>query len=458
MTPPGLLVAAPGSGSGKTTLSLLLAAWARGRGLDVRPFKCGPDFLDAQYLSLAAGAPAAALDPWFLAPEALRRHYHGRSAGGGLALAEGVMGLYDGKRGAPFGRYSSAEVAKTLGLPVVLVLDARRAGPTLATQALGLRRADPALDIAGVVLNRASGERAAAPLARALRRIAGVPTLGWLPELPGLRLEERHLGLTAPSEAGDWARALAAALPVAARTVDFAAVLRLARRARRWTAAGGALNRSGPRFRLAVARDAAFHFYYPENLDLWKGLGAELAFFSPLKDRALPSGSQGLLLGGGFPESFTRELSANLPLRREARARIRAGLPVWAECGGLMWLCSALVGLDGVRRPQVGALPAVARMTRRLQHFGYTRAVAPAGPAWPLGGARGFSLKGHEFHHSVLEFAGRSAPLWSLEQSGRPARPEGYRAGPRALATYFHAYLPSDPRAARAFAAACAGA
>jgi len=460
---PRLLIAAPGSSSGKTTVALLLAAWARSKGLDLRPFKAGPDFIDAQYLGLIAGRPAPSLDPWFLGPPALRRHFSAWAAGGDLALVEGVMGLFDGKKGAPFGRHSSAELARVLDLPVVLVLDARKAGPTLAAQALGLARADPRLRFAGVVLNRVSGPAHAALLAPALRRVGGMRVFGWLPAIEGLELPERHLGLSAASEMEGWQARLRAALPLAGRGLDFEAILGASRRAPSWNAPAvpavpaPARRRAAP-FTLAVAKDEAFHFYYPENLGLLEGLGARLAFFSPLRDRALPKGTQGLLLGGGFPECFGARLAANRSLRAQARRELARGLPAWAECGGLMWLCRRLVDAEGRGHAMVGALDAVVRMTRRLQHFGYAEAFGSGGAAWPAWGGdaagRGLRLKGHEFHHSGVEAGRNLATRWTLLQGGKPPRSEGY-ALKGGVATYFHAYLPSSPGAARSFAAAC---
>jgi cobyrinic acid a,c-diamide synthase len=449
---PRLLVAAPGSSAGKTTLSLLLAAWARRQGLDVRAFKAGPDFIDPQYLSAVTGSPTPSLDPWFLAPAALRRHFGAWSAGGDLSLVEGVMGLYDGKRDAPFGRYSSAELARTLGLPVLLVLNARKAGPTLATQALGLVKADPRLRFAGVVLNQCMGAKSAALISPAVKHLTGLPVLGWLPPIPGLALPERHLGLTAPTELAAWQERLEAALPQAEQSVDFGAIVQAAGRAPAWH---GPLQppraAARTRFKLAVALDEAFHFYYPENLALLQALGAELAFFSPLRDAALPAGIQGLLVGGGFPESFGPALAGNRALRTAVKRRLGQGLPVWAECGGLMWLGRRLRDAAGKAHPMVGALALDTAMTGKLQQFGYTQAQGSPGGPWLAPGA---GLKGHEFHHSVATPAGPLASAWSLRQPGKPDRPEGWRL-PGGLATYFHAYLPSNPGAARAFAAAC---
>lgn len=449
-----LLVAAPGSSAGKTTVTLLLAALFRRQGLDVHGFKVGPDFIDPQYLAAVTGSPVPSLDPWFLPPAALKAHFRRGALGADLTLVEGVMGLFDGKRDEPFGRYSSAEAAAALGLPVLLVLDARKAGVTLATQALGLMKAGPRLRYAGVILNRAMGAKSVALIAPALKKLCGLPVLGWLPALPALAVPERHLGLTAPTEMLAWEKRLGSVLPEAAKTLDLAAILKAARRLSgplpEPTAAQKKIQARAP-FRLAVALDAAFHFYYPENLALLESLGAELAFFSPLKDRRLPRGSQGLLVGGGFPESFGPALSKNRALRKAVKAQLAAGLPVWAECGGLMWLCEALTDLKGKRHALVGALQASVRMTSKLQHFGYTQMRATLGHPFLKAGQR---VKGHEFHHSLLEARRPLRSTAQLQQSRRPSRAEAWRL-PGGIASYFHAYLPSQPAAARAFAGRC---
>ena len=446
-----VLIAAPGSSHGKTTLTLLLLAWARRQGLRARAFKAGPDFIDPQYLAAVSAQAAPSLDPWFLGPAAMRKHFQTWAAGSELCVVEGVMGLFDGKRGEPFGAYSSATVAQRLDLPILLVLNARKAGPTLATQVLGLQKAGPKLRFAGVVLNQVASAKSVEILAPAIRELCGLPVLGYLPALPALALPERHLGLAAPSELRHWQSALEAALVEAEKSLDFGALYK-ALAVKEVPKVADPATRAAKRFKLAVAKDEAFHFYYPENLALLEGLGADLQFFSPLKSKRLPLGSQGLLLGGGFPELFGRRLAANKTLLKATKAASAAALPTWAECGGLMWLAQDLVDLKGKQHALVGALPATTRMTERLQHFGYTSAHVGKGHPFLK---RGQLLKGHEFHHSQWEPQGPLKSTWDLAQSGRASRPEGWRL-PQGIATYFHSYYPAAPEAARSFAALCA--
>jgi cobyrinic acid a,c-diamide synthase len=452
--PARLLVAAAASSSGKTTLSLLLMAWARRQGLKVAAFKCGPDFIDAQYGALVCGRPAYNLDAWMGGSKApLAKSFALGASDADLAVIEGVMGLYDGKRGEAFGRYSSAECAKELKSPVLVVLNARKSGQTLATQLLGLQKADPKVPIAGVILNEASAKTYDL-IAPAIKKLCKVPVLGWLPRLKDLELPERHLGLAAAPEQKAWNRKLAAALAQAEQSLDFKAVLGLAKKAPAMKLAQPKAQRPPKnRVRIAMALDEAFHFYYEENLELLRQAGAELIPFSPLKDTALPDNIQGLLLGGGFPELFGEALEKNEFLRREVGARVLEGLCTWAECGGLMYLCGWLTDLKGGRHAMAGALPAEVVMTKRLQNFGYLEAAAEKASAVLPKATR---LRGHEFHHSEIHWLEKPMSAWKLIQAGKAPRAEGYVL-PKGLATYAHSFLASNPAAAKSFVEACAG-
>jgi cobyrinic acid a,c-diamide synthase len=381
------------------------------------------------------------------------RSFERGGRGADLALVEGVMGLYDGKRGEAFGRFSTASLAKTLKAPVIVCLSARKSGQTLATQLLGLMKADPKVPIAGAVLNDCSSEKLYQFLAPAFKALTGLPLFGWMPRLKELELPERHLGLMPPSEAAAWMAKLDWGLAQAVKSVDFPEMLKAARKAPK-LALPGAKAPKPPRqsARLAIARDAAFHFYYPENLALLEAAGAELLPFSPLKDRKLPEGAQGLILGGGFPELFGRELEENEFIRRQIGAKVLEGLPTWAECGGLMYLCGSLTDLKGGRHAMAGALAADVLMTKRLQNFGYAEAKATRDS---VAAAKGARLRGHEFHHSELFWRERPKALFSVSQSGKPPREEGW-ALKQGIATYFHAHLASAPASAERFTAAAA--
>jgi cobyrinic acid a,c-diamide synthase len=445
---PRFIVAAPASSSGKTLLSLALCTWAKEQGLAPAAFKAGPDFIDSQYLGLAAGREADNLDTWMMGEPACQQAFERASSGAGLAVIESAMGLFDGKRNAGFGAHSAASLGLCLDAPMLLVLNARKAGPTLAATVLGLKAIQPQLRFLGVVLNLCSGQQHHDLLAKAIQDLTGLPSFGWLPELPSLRLPERHLGLTAPSEAGDWLAALQSTLPKMAETLSFSAIMAAAQaQARALPASPSAPPASPtlPQVRLAVAKDEAFHFYYPENLRLLKAAGAELVFFSPLRDPSLPPHCQGLILGGGFPEMFGKALSGNTRLLAELRAEIGAGLPTWAECGGLMLLCREMVDLQGQAWPMVGSLNARVAMGSKLSHFGYCQAQALSDTLC-LG--LGELARGHEFHHSALEWLGPEAEsAWLIKQEGKPDRREGWLL-PNGIATYAHLHLASCPGAA----------
>ncbi|AEB12725.1 cobyrinate a,c-diamide synthase [Marinithermus hydrothermalis] len=434
-----LVIAAPHSGAGKTTVSAVLAAAFTSMGLAVQPYKVGPDYIDPTHLTAAAGRTARTLDGFFLEEPELLEVFRRGALGADLALIEGVMGLFDGADAV--GRVAStAQVAKLLRAPVVLVVDAAAMAGSVAALARGFRDHDPEVWLAGVIANRVGGERHAALLAEALEA-AGIPWLGYLPRGAGLELPERHLGLVLAGEA----RLERDRLVRAARTLDLEGLLRLARAASPLPAPPHRLptQRRAPRARIGIARDAAFGFYYPEVLEVLEQLGAELVPFSPLTDPEPPPGVGALWLGGGYPERFARELSAN----RGMRAAIRHFKgPIYAECGGLMYLSEALVTPEGAF-PMVGLVPGAATMQARPV-LGY-RAVEALADS-PLA-RRGWRLKGHEFHYSTRPPTPR--PAW--RQVGGTVV-EGYTDG-RVLASYVHLYLPAAPEAAERFVEAASG-
>ncbi|WP_456444621.1 cobyrinate a,c-diamide synthase [Oceanithermus sp.] len=430
---PRLVVAAPSSGSGKTTVAaVLLAAWrARGRG--VQPFKAGPDYIDPTHLARAAGRTPRNLDGWFLDRPELLEVFRRGALGAAGALVEGVMGLFDG-RDALGREGSTAQVARWLDAPVVLVVDARAMAGSIAALVRGFRDHDPRLRLAGAVANRVGSERHAQILAEALEPV-GVPLLGYLPHLPELELPERHLGLVLAGERSlepaAWARA--------ADTLDVEGLWELAASAPELDAPAHGLPRERRplRARIAVARDAAFGFYYPEALELLEQLGAELVPFSPLADEGPPEGAGAVWIGGGYPELYARELAAN---RGALEALRRFPGPVYAECGGLMYLSEALETPDG-RFSMVGLVPGAARMQNRPT-LGYRHVEALAdGPV----ARRGWRAKGHAFHYSTRPAAEPAAWL-RVDGAGR----EGYSDG-RVHASYIHLYFPAAPELARRF-------
>jgi cobyrinic acid a,c-diamide synthase len=449
---PRLVVAAPSSGSGKTTVATGLMAAFAARGLAVSPHKVGPDYIDPGYHALATGRPGRNLDPFLCGEERIAPLFLHGARGAGLAVVEGVMGLFDGASGhGELG--STAQVAKLLRAPVVLVVDASSQARSVAALVHGFASWDPRVRLGGVVLNRVGSDRHEQVLREALDE-AGVPVLGALRRADDLRVPSRHLGLVPAAErtaeARTWIRALTARV---AASCDLDALWALARSAppldaEPWDAAAEAGPPAGAtapahgaaRPVVAVAGGAAFSFSYAEHAELLAAAGAQVVPFDPLADEALPEGARGVVLGGGFPEVHAAELSANERLRKAVAA---FGGPLAAECAGLLYL---LRSLDG--RPMCGVLDATATMTDRLT-LGYRQAVALGDGVLAAPGTR---LRGHEFHRTAVEPACGPEPAWGFT---RPAtRREGFVQG-HVHASYLHVHWAGEPSLARRFVERC---
>ena len=468
-----VLIAAPRSGSGKTSVCRgLAAAFARGlmgRSLKVRAFKMGPDYLDPLHLKAASGSVCHNLDPWMMGEAACRELFLRNTLLAAprpdLAVVEGAMGLFDG--GDPASNAgSSADLAKLLRIPVVLVVDVAGQARSVAALVKGFLEFDPELHVAGLILNR-TGSQSHADLVRAALASAlpGVPVFGCLPEQPGLDLPGQHLGLQPPGDKDDGKTAALASW--VAGHLDFDALLAAlpdvseSARATKATEVSSALAATGVyRPRIAVSLDAALFFLYEENLDILRAAGADLVFFSPLVDAALPEGCCGLYLCGGYPELYGRELSANRGMLESVRAFIGRGGPVYAECGGYMYLMDALTDAQGMTWPLVGHFPWACRMETRRQALGYrqARSLAPSclGPAGTL-------ARGHVFHYSSanepdMDAANPASParlFATIDARERPRGSEGACLGSVAAA-YLHMHFSANPELARNFVVACA--
>ncbi|WP_329387087.1 cobyrinate a,c-diamide synthase [Streptomyces sp. NBC_01351] len=502
---PRLVIAAPSSGSGKTTVATGLMAAFSERGLAVSPHKAGPDYIDPGYHALATGRPGRNLDAFMCGPELVAPLFAHGAAGCDLAVIEGVMGLYDGAAGR--GELAStAQVAKLLRAPVVLVVDASSQSRSVAALVHGFASFDPQVRLGGVILNKVGSDRHEVMLREALEE-AGMPVLGVLRRAPQVAAPSRHLGLVPVAERRADAVAAVAALADQVRAgCDLEALMALARTApalaceawspatalaRSWGSApdpapqtpeglglprGGAgtvladgtsQNPASPAFEargsggsapgngaagqdpgrrpvVAVAGGAAFTFSYAEHAELLTAAGADVVTFDPLRDEALPEGATGLVIGGGFPEVYAPELSANEPLRAAVAAFAAAGLPVAAECAGLLYLARSLDG-----KPMCGVLDADARMSERLT-LGYREAVAVSDSALAPAGTR---LRGHEFHRTVIEPGAGSAPAWGFTHPER--RVEGF-VQQGVHASYLHTHWAAEPSVARRFVEAAA--
>jgi cobyrinic acid a,c-diamide synthase len=437
------VVAGTGSGAGKTTVATGLMAALAARGCRVAPFKVGPDFIDPSYHALATGLPGRNLDAFLSGRELIGPLFAHGARGADVAVIEGVMGLFDGKAGG--GELAStAEVAKLLRAPVVLVVDASAMARSAAAVVHGFASFDPWVRVAGVVLNRVGSERHEAMLREAIAPL-GVPVLGVLARRDELSSPERHLGLVPVVEREARARRAIDAMGAAvARACDLDAIAALAASALRLTGWEWSPEPRTPpahRARIAIAGGPAFSFRYEENLELMRAAGADLVELDPLSDEALPAGVDGLYLGGGFPEAYAAGLSENVRLREAVAAFCAAGRPVAAECGGLLYLARELDGLA-----MCGVVDARARMTDRLT-LGYREAVAPADS--PLCAA-GTGVHGHEFHYSALEPSAGDLPAWRLGE-----RDEGFVRG-SVHASYLHTHWAATPGIARRFVDAAA--
>ncbi len=449
-----LLIAGTHSGVGKTTLTVGLIAALRRRGKVVQPFKVGPDYIDPTYHSRAAERPCRNLDTWMVPPESVRSLFVRAARSVDVAIIEGVMGVYDGA-GYEREQGSTAEVAKLLRTPVVLVLDVSKMARSAAALALGYQQFDPTLPLAGFLLNRTGSDRHAAGVAAALEKTTGLPVFGAVPRSEELKVPERHLGLVPAVESMTGVGFVDAAAEMVARHVDLEHLLLVASNASDLEVEDVpvlAEEYSPGKPRIAVARDEAFHFTYPENLELLQDAGADIAFFSPLRDAELPEGVSGLIVSGGFPEVYAAALSANVPMRKAVRGACRRGGPVYAECGGLMYLTESIIDLERREHPMTGVLPGRSVMSRQLS-LGYRRARA-ATRSWLI--PEGESVRGHEFHYSRWE--GRPAGLPAAYVMERPEGGETWSEGAcveNVWASYLHLHFAALPQLARRFVAAC---
>ena len=447
MDSPRLLFAAPASGSGKTTVVCGLLRAFKNRGKGVRAFKCGPDFIDPLFHETVVGVPSGTLDLFFSDQDQLKRLYCRHAAGADLCLVEGVMGYYDGL-GAATDRASSYAVARALDAPVVLIVDGRGQSLSALATLEGFLRFREDSRIRGVLFNRMSESvyTALKPQVEAL----GVRPLGYVPKAPEAMVESRHLGLVTPGEIEDLGQKLDALAALLERTVDMEGLLALAGSAPALEAPPAPPIPPLPRTRIAVARDQAFCFLYRDNLDLLADYGAELIFFSPLHDDALPAGAQGLILPGGYPELHARALSENESMRRSVREAIQNGLPCLAECGGFLYLHRELEDMEGRSWPMAGVLDARAYRTPRLGRFGYITLTAKADTAFLPAGE---IVRGHEFHYFESESCGDA--LRAQKPTGSRGWDCGHSRG-NLLMGFPHLYYPSDPQLIEQFLRACA--
>ena len=439
---PRLVIAGTHSGVGKTTVTLALLAALKGKGLVVQPFKAGPDFIDPGHHQMVTLRPSRNLDGWMLGETLNRAIFSRASADADLSIIEGVMGLFDSS--SPLSeKGSTAELAKQLHAPVLLVIDGSAMARSAAAMVSGYARFDPAVRVAGVLFNRVRSEGHYRLLREAVEAETDLMVLGYLRPDDAVTIQDRHLGLRTAieEEAGELYDRLARS---AADTIELERVTTLARSAGAFP--GEHLPPARPaetqqRVRVGVAYDAAFCFYYPDNLEMLKAAGAELVMFSPLRDGTIPDVDL-LYLGGGYPELYGEALAANAAMRSAIRAFSERGGAIYAECGGLMYLTQAIRDLAGHRHEMVGVISAEAVMRKQGMTLGY-RTVRLTQPC--LLGSEGTVLRGHEFHYSVLEPTGELQYVCALSDAdGKPVGPDGVIRR-KTLALYSHQHFGSCP-------------
>ncbi|MBI5561890.1 MAG: cobyrinate a,c-diamide synthase [Deltaproteobacteria bacterium] len=444
---PGLVIAAPSSGSGKTFVTLGMMEALRRRGKSVAPFKAGPDYIDAGLHAALLGVPSYNLDTWMMGGRAVKKTFASKAGRADMAIVEGVMGLYDGKDGEGEAG-STGHLAKVLNLPVCLVVNAKKMARSAGALVTGFAAFDRAIDLRWVIFNKAGSARHFETLRASIPARLRVRCLGYIPRDAGLAMPERHLGLASSGDMGTeaWRGFIEKAGDAAEKFIDLDVIL-------------SALPKTSPRqsedapvkgrVKLGVALDPAFSFYYQENLDLLRRFGAEPVFFSPIKDNALPDGISGLYLGGGYPELHARPLAANQRMRGAIRRYAELGLPIFAECGGLMYLGEGIEDKKGRAHDMSGVFPWTTRMLDRRASLGYREVEAAKGcPMLPMGGV----IRGHEFHYSEMtgRAAGRIRRVFRLTEG----RAEGF-VYKNTLATYIHLHFASNPAFAKGFVALC---
>jgi cobyrinic acid a,c-diamide synthase len=446
----GLILAGDRSGTGKTTLTLALLAALKKRDRTVQSFKVGPDYIDPMFHSAITGRPCYSLDPVLTSAAYVLHSYLKHCISAEYAVIEGVMGLFDGASGTD-DTASTAHIARLLDLPVLLVVDCARMSRSLAALVKGYRDFDTRINIVGVVLNRVGSDRHLELLSNALAAI-NMPILGVFRRELDIQLPDRHLGLVPTAEVSGFAQIAERLAELGDRAFDWPKLepWLTVKKPEQTVSLNSVSVKRG--VRIAIAQDKAFSFYYPDNLEMLQAQGAELLYWSPLKDSQLPK-ADGLYFGGGFPEVFAAELSANKPMLSAVKQAIEQGLPTYAECGGLMYLSEAIIDFEGEKWPMVGVLPQTVNMGKRL-FLGYRQAVALRdGPLLK----QGQTVIGHEFHRSSVSAVSRQ-PAYEAQRYWGQDKPLGNEGDRRynLHASYIHLHWGHRPEIAQRFIQQCA--
>lgn len=439
-----IIIAGTGSGVGKTTLTIGIMAALQKQGLSVQGFKCGPDYIDPAYHTAVTGRPSRNLDSWMVGREAVKEIFARGSRGSDISVIEGVMGMFDGKDPLTDDG-STADIGRILEAPVILVVNVASMARSAAAIVKGFQQFGHGDNIVGVIANRAGSEGHYKLVKQAIEQVCGIPVLGYLPRDVNVELPERHLGLVPSIERGELRPFFDLLANLVSRHIDLDRLLDVAAAKpveSRPSLFSVNLGTRQARVHIAIAKDAAFHFYYPENLELLEAAGARCLYFSPLAGEEVPADADGLYIGGGFPEEFAERLGNDEKVKASFRNRITEGMPTLAECGGFMYLTEQIVDTTGNACHMVGLVPGKVTMQKKLAALGYREITGTAGNFLlpPEGKARG-----HEFHYSTYEALDGAEEAPAFLSKGRfGTKLEGYAQG-SLIAGYTHLYFASNP-------------
>jgi len=439
---PRIIIAGEESGCGKTTVTLGLMKAFSNSGLTVQGFKVGPDYIDPSYYEAFTERKGRNLDLWMLSENTVLELFERNSGGADIAVIEGAMGLFDGAY--PDDKGSTAHLARTLRAPVILVVNAKGSSTSIAARVLGFRLYDTEVKIEGVILNQVGGEAHLNHVKRAIEEKTGISVLGGVPKSEEVILEERHLGLIPAEERGNFSDKVEKIAAILEKYVDLESVLKIAKSPTGILSYEKTLFLGDPKeriVRIGIARDEAFSFYYEDNLDLLRFYGSEIVFFSPLRDEKLPEGLDAILIGGGFPELHAAPLQENKTLKEEIRDFAMSGKPVYAECGGLMYLGEKIETLDEKEFQMVGILPIKTTMKPELRALGYREVLVERKSGLFRVGDR---MKGHEFHYSDLTSKAELSFSYRVIGSTGIVGKDGIYIK-NALASYTHIHFASNP-------------
>ncbi|WP_404407934.1 cobyrinate a,c-diamide synthase [Jeotgalibacillus malaysiensis] len=444
-----ILIAGVSSGVGKTSITLGLMAAFMKKGLTVQGYKCGPDYIDPAYHTAITNRSSRNLDSWMLKEDVMKEIFVKGSEGADISIIEGMMGLYDGESPTS-NRGSAAEISSLLKCPVILVVDCSAMARSAAAVVKGFQHLDPDVNIAGVIANRVGSEGHFKLIKEAVEQECGIPVCGYLTENEQIHMPERHLGLVPSIERGELNEQLERLGEAVADTVDLDQIHQMSKQPPVTTESSLFKQWSSINVKVAVAYDQAFNFYYQENLELIESYGAEVIYFSPLKGELLPPEANGLYIGGGFPEQFLKELADHNEVKQSIKDAVENGLPVLAECGGLMYLSASITNIEGETYSMVGVLPGKTKMQFNIAAIGYREITGAPGNKFFMEETK---IRGHEFHYSTFK-PHEELPAAYHVSSSFGSGEEGYLYK-NVVAGYTHIHFASNPEVLKNFLGEC---